>query len=52
MLRLAGLGNLPRMGIVGAALLGQAALYLHTTVRGKVRVWEEELDQLFLHGKE
>ncbi|MGH3768868.1 MAG: SAM-dependent methyltransferase [Pseudonocardiaceae bacterium] len=40
------------MGIVGAALLGQAALYLHTTPRGKVRVWEDELDRLSLRGDE
>jgi cyclopropane fatty-acyl-phospholipid synthase-like methyltransferase len=48
----ASLGNAPGLAIVGATLLGQAALYLHTTVRGKVRVWEHELDQLCLRGDE
>lgn len=36
----------PLAGAVGMALLAQAGLYLHTTVRGKIRVWRRELDRL------
>lgn len=35
-----------------AALFGQAALYLHTTLRGKHVVWGRELDRLALNGDE
>jgi cyclopropane fatty-acyl-phospholipid synthase-like methyltransferase len=34
------------------SLLAQAGLYLHTTVRGRVRVWRRELDRLDLRGNE
>lgn len=34
------------------ALLAQAGLYLHTAMRGKVRVWRSELDRLGLRGNE
>jgi arsenite methyltransferase len=40
------------LAVPGVALLAQAALYLHTTLRGKLRVWERELDQLKLRGDE
>jgi len=42
----------PWAAAFGVALLGQAGLYLHTTVRGKVRVWRSELDRLGLRGNE
>jgi ubiquinone/menaquinone biosynthesis C-methylase UbiE len=48
----AGFRDAPWLAALGAALLVQATLYLHTTVRGKVRVWERELDQLLLRGDE
>lgn len=35
-----------------AALFGQTALYLHTTLRGKHVVWGRELDRLALNGDE
>ncbi|WP_345605252.1 class I SAM-dependent methyltransferase [Pseudonocardia adelaidensis] len=38
--------------IAGAALLANAGVYLHTTVRGKLRVWERELDRAGLKGDE
>jgi SAM-dependent methyltransferase len=37
---------------LGTALLAQTALYLHTTARGKFRVWGDELDRLQLRGNE
>jgi SAM-dependent methyltransferase len=37
---------------IGAALLTQAGLYMHTTVRGKLQIWERELDRLALRGDE
>jgi len=37
---------------LGAGLLVQAGVYLHTTLRGKLRVWERELDALELRGDE
>lgn len=40
------------VGFVGLFLLAQAGVYLHTTIRGKVRVWERELDRLQLRGDE
>jgi ubiquinone/menaquinone biosynthesis C-methylase UbiE len=33
-------------------LLAQAALYLHTTLRGKLRIWERELGRAGLAGNE
>jgi len=42
----------PWAAAVGVALLAQAGLYLHTTVRGKVRVWRSELERLGLRGNE
>lgn len=38
--------------LAGAALTAQAGVYLYTTARGKLRVWERELDRLALHGDE
>ncbi|WP_033212423.1 class I SAM-dependent methyltransferase [Kitasatospora phosalacinea] len=37
---------------LGAGLLAQAGIHLHTTLRGKLRVWERELDALELRGDE
>ncbi|GLW67873.1 hypothetical protein Kpho02_01720 [Kitasatospora phosalacinea] len=37
---------------LGAGLLVQAGMYLHTTLHGKLRVWERELDALQLRGDE
>lgn len=41
-----------RLGLVSAALLSMTGIYLHTTLRGKFRVWERELDRLGLRGDE
>lgn len=38
--------------VAAAAFFGQAALYLHTTLRGKHVVWRRELDRLELTGDE
>src|SRR5450759_2056310 len=40
------------LAVLGVAMFAQAGLYLHTTVRGKLRVWERELDRLNLRGDE
>jgi ubiquinone/menaquinone biosynthesis C-methylase UbiE len=40
------------MAIAGAVLLADAGVYLHTTLRGKMRVWERELDRAGLNGDE
>ncbi|WP_282203230.1 class I SAM-dependent methyltransferase [Kitasatospora fiedleri] len=37
---------------LGAGLLAQAGVYLYTTLRGKLRVWEREWDALGLRGDE
>lgn len=37
---------------VGTALLASTGVYLHTTLRGKLRVWERELDRIGLKGDE
>jgi arsenite methyltransferase len=42
----------PWLFVVGAIFLIQAALYLHTTIRGKLLVWEDLLDGLNLRGSE
>lgn len=39
-------------GLVGALLLAQGGVFLHTTIRGKLRIWDRELDRLGLHGDE
>lgn len=46
-----GRGSVP-MAATGAALLANAGVYLHTTLRGKLRVWERELDLAGLRGDE
>jgi arsenite methyltransferase len=38
--------------LLGVWLFAQAGVYVHTTVRGKLRVWERELDRLGLRGDE
>jgi SAM-dependent methyltransferase len=42
----------PRWLAPAAMCLASAGVYLHTTVRGKLRVWERELDRVGLHGDE
>jgi SAM-dependent methyltransferase len=36
----------------GTVLLAQAGIFLHTTLRGKLRIWEQELDRAGLEGNE
>jgi SAM-dependent methyltransferase len=36
----------------GTVLLASTGVYLHTTLRGKLRIWERELDRIGLHGDE
>src|SRR5215470_17583033 len=38
--------------ILVMALLATTGIYLHTTLRGKLRIWERELDQAGLKGDE
>jgi ubiquinone/menaquinone biosynthesis C-methylase UbiE len=38
--------------VIGTLLLAQSGCYLHTTLRGKHRIWEQELDRLGLAGDE
>ena len=40
------------MAAAGTVLLANAGVYLHTTLRGKLRIWERELDRAGLHGNE
>lgn len=40
------------LGAAGAAMLASTGVYLHTTLRGKLRVWERELDRIGLNGDE
>ncbi|MBL1109842.1 class I SAM-dependent methyltransferase [Streptomyces sp. 5-8] len=40
------------MTAAGAVLLAGTGIYLHTTLRGKLRIWERELDQADLRGDE
>ena len=40
------------MAIAGTALLAQTGFFLHTTLRGKLRIWESELDRVGLAGDE
>ena len=37
---------------IGTVLLAQSGCFLHTTLRGKHRIWEHELDRLGLAGDE
>lgn len=39
-------------GAGGALLLAQAGFFLHTTLRGKLRIWHRELDRAGLAGDE
>ena len=39
-------------GIVGLIFLAQVVIFLHTTIRGKLRVWDRLLDELHLQGDE
>jgi len=40
------------MAAAGAVLIANAGVYLHTTLHGKLRVWERELDRIGLKGDE
>jgi SAM-dependent methyltransferase len=40
------------MTAAGTVLLANAGVYLHTTLRGKLRIWERELDRAGLRGNE
>ena len=40
------------MAGTGTLLLAQASVYLHTSLRGKLRIWQRELDQAGLQGNE
>ncbi|MFJ9842368.1 class I SAM-dependent methyltransferase [Kitasatospora sp. NPDC101155] len=40
------------MAATGAVLLANAGVYLHTTLHGKLRIWERELDRVGLQGNE
>jgi SAM-dependent methyltransferase len=40
------------LAAAGTFLLANAGVYLHTTLRGKLRIWERELDRIGLHGNE
>jgi len=40
------------MAAAGTVLLANAGVYLHTTLRGKLRIWERELDRVGLQGNE
>jgi SAM-dependent methyltransferase len=40
------------LATAGAVLLANAGVYLHTTLRGKLRIWERELDRVGLTGNE
>jgi ubiquinone/menaquinone biosynthesis C-methylase UbiE len=40
------------MAAAGTVLLAFTGVYLHTTLRGKLRVWKRELDQIGLKGNE
>lgn len=44
-------GRIP-LAAAGTILLANAAVYLHTTLRGKLRIWERELDRAGLQGDE
>jgi ubiquinone/menaquinone biosynthesis C-methylase UbiE len=40
------------MAAAGTVLLALTGVYLHTTLRGKLRIWERELDRAGLKGDE
>ena len=40
------------LAAAGTVLLANAGVYLHTTLRGKLRIWERELDRIGLQGNE
>lgn len=40
------------LATAGTALIAQTGIYLHTTLRGKLRVWRRELDRAALKGDE
>jgi ubiquinone/menaquinone biosynthesis C-methylase UbiE len=40
------------LAAAGTVLLANAGVYLHTTLHGKLRIWERELDRAGLRGNE
>ena len=40
------------LAVAGTVLAANAGVYLHTTLRGKLRIWERELDRIGLQGNE
>jgi len=40
------------MASAGTLLLASTGVYLHTTLRGKLHIWERELDRIGLQGNE
>lgn len=42
----------PILAVASGFLLANAGIYLHTSLRGKLLIWEQELDQLGLDGDE
>jgi ubiquinone/menaquinone biosynthesis C-methylase UbiE len=40
------------MASAGTVLIANTVVYLHTTLRGKLRIWERELDRIGLEGNE
>jgi len=40
------------LAAAGTVLVANAGVYLHTTLRGKLRIWERELDRIGLQGNE
>ena len=40
------------MAAAGTILLAFTGIYLHTTLRGKLHIWERELDRAGLKGNE
>jgi ubiquinone/menaquinone biosynthesis C-methylase UbiE len=44
--------NRVALATIGTVLLAHAGFFLHTTLRGKLRIWERELDRAGLAGNE
>ncbi len=40
------------MAVTGTVFLAFTGVYLHTTLRGKLRLWDRELDRAGLRGNE
>lgn len=44
--------SIPELAVAGSVFLTQAGFFLHSTLRGKLLVWEREFDGLDLTGQE